>query len=123
MGNLYYPLDPIVIGNRSQAIRRRFGSIGFLCYTIFMDHAKSPSGKESRLLTHILLVMVINLWVFFIVWSCAAVESAGSDAGSPAHHTQKGFRNLYSDSNRGFGALLKWQWGLGPHEPPYPLPG
>jgi N-acyl-phosphatidylethanolamine-hydrolysing phospholipase D len=79
---------------------------------------KKLSGKESRLLTHILLMMIVNLLVFFIVWSCGAVESPRSDTGSPAHHTPKGFRNLYSDSNRGLGALLKWQLGMGPHEPP-----
>ena len=79
---------------------------------------KSPSRKESRLLKHILLMMIINLSAFSIVWSCWAVESLRSDAGSPAHHTPNGFRNLYSDSNRGAGALLKWKLGLGPREPP-----
>ena len=63
-------------------------------------------------------MMLINLWGFLIVWSCAAVESPRSDAGSPAHHTPKGFKNLYDDSKRGGGALLKWQLGLGPHESP-----
>jgi N-acyl-phosphatidylethanolamine-hydrolysing phospholipase D len=81
-----------------------------------LDHAKPPSGKESRLAKQILLMMLINLWGLFIVWSCAAVESPRSDTGSPAHHTPKGFRNLYDDSNRGAGALLKWKLGLGPHE-------
>jgi N-acyl-phosphatidylethanolamine-hydrolysing phospholipase D len=73
---------------------------------------------ESRLSNQILLMMLINLCGFLIVWSCAAVESPRSDAGSPAHHTPKGFKNLYYDSNRGFGAVLKWQFGLGPHESP-----
>jgi N-acyl-phosphatidylethanolamine-hydrolysing phospholipase D len=63
-------------------------------------------------------MMVMNLPAFFIVWGCGALESLPSDAGLPAHHTPKGFRNLYSNSNRGFGDLLKWQLGLGPHEPP-----
>jgi N-acyl-phosphatidylethanolamine-hydrolysing phospholipase D len=81
-----------------------------------VNHAKPPYGKESPLFTHIVLMMVINLSVFFIAWTCAAAESPRSDAGSPAHHTPEGFRNLYSDSTRGFGALLKWQLGLGPNE-------
>jgi N-acyl-phosphatidylethanolamine-hydrolysing phospholipase D len=84
----------------------------------YNESCETASGKESSLLTHIVLMTVINLSVFFIVVSCAAVESSRSDAGSPAHHTSKGFRNLYSDSTRGLGALLRWQLGLGPHELP-----
>src|SRR5574341_987053 len=74
--------------------------------------------KGIPLLKRILLMMVMNLPVFFIVRGYGAVESVPGDAGLPAHHTSKGFRNLYSDSNRAFGDLLKWQLGLGPHEPP-----
>ena len=75
-------------------------------------------GKEYSLLKQILLIMAINLCVFLIFWSCAANEPLKSNANSPPHHTPKGFRNLYSYSKRGFGALLKWQLGLGPYESP-----
>jgi N-acyl-phosphatidylethanolamine-hydrolysing phospholipase D len=103
---------------RLTTITWHFSFMGFVCYIILMDYTKSPFGKESHLLTHMLLMTIMNLLAFFIVLSCRAAESPGSNAGSPAHHTSKGFKNLYSDSNRGIGSLLKWQLGLGPHEPP-----
>jgi N-acyl-phosphatidylethanolamine-hydrolysing phospholipase D len=63
------------------------------------------------------LATVISLWVLFICWSCAAIESPKSNADSPPHHTQKGFKNLYIHSERDFGDFMRWQLGLGPHEP------
>ncbi len=75
-------LDPM--GVQVVGVRRSHGALvseQLICYIIFVDHAKPPSGKESRLLNQILLMMLINLWGFLIVWSCAAVESPRSDAG------------------------------------------
>jgi N-acyl-phosphatidylethanolamine-hydrolysing phospholipase D len=61
--------------------------------------------------------MVVNLSVFLVFWSCRTIDAPKSN-DLPAHHTLKGFRNLYNHSGRGFGGFLRWRLRLGPHETP-----
>jgi N-acyl-phosphatidylethanolamine-hydrolysing phospholipase D len=89
-----------------------------ICYIISLRHTKLPFKKEYRLLKQILLMMAVNLWVFLIFWNCSTIESPNPNAGSPSHHTSRGFRNLYDHSERTFGDFLKWRLGLGPREFP-----
>jgi N-acyl-phosphatidylethanolamine-hydrolysing phospholipase D len=52
---------------------------------------------------------------------CTRTEQTRTTTELPLHHTQNGFRNPHQNSDRGFGAFLRWQLGLGPKETP-PLP-
>jgi N-acyl-phosphatidylethanolamine-hydrolysing phospholipase D len=61
------------------------------------------------------------LIVLSFLFGCMPTEATKSTAESPPHHTPDGFRNPHQDSDRGFGAFLRWQLGLGPKENP-PLP-
>jgi N-acyl-phosphatidylethanolamine-hydrolysing phospholipase D len=60
--------------------------------------------------------------IFFILLACSSLEVSKKDSPLPPHHTPTGFQNLSSSlhegSHRGFGGLLRWQLGLGPHETP-----
>ncbi len=46
------------------------------------------------------------------------VDRPQSHGDSPTHHTPKGYQNPFYQPSRGFGGLLRWKLGLGPHEPP-----
>jgi N-acyl-phosphatidylethanolamine-hydrolysing phospholipase D len=67
-----------------------------------------------------------GMWAIFLIFlilpACSSVESSEKDSHLPphhtTHHTSKGFQNLSVSSARGFGGLLRWQLGLGPHETP-----
>ncbi len=53
------------------------------------------------------------LWGFV---SCMGSDPPRKERDLPVHHTANGFRNPHQESSRGFGAFLKWQFGLGPRE-------
>jgi N-acyl-phosphatidylethanolamine-hydrolysing phospholipase D len=43
---------------------------------------------------------------------------ARAQVPTPPHHTEKGFRNVPDAPHAGFGAVLKWRFGLGSNEQP-----
>ena len=55
------------------------------------------------------------------LYGCMPTERTRTTTESPPHHTPGGFRNPYQNSDRGFGAFLRWRLGLGPDETS-PLP-
>ena len=53
--------------------------------------------------------------------NCKSMEPAKLPTQKPPHHTADGFENPHHSKMRGFSAVLKWQFGRGPYEPP-PVP-
>jgi len=62
------------------------------------------------------ILVLGSLFVVSILFGCMLKEQTGITAGRPSHHTSDGFRNPYLNSDRGFGAFLRWRLGLGPNE-------